>query len=110
MKNRILNFNKTAHFLYRQWDRGISDETLSEVLRLCPKNKSNIMVIVPRKVLQGLGLKKNEELFIKLDKNVLITCFYCSFQNYFSHCKRDQDYHLLSATCDNRKNPMNNAF
>lgn len=110
MNNRILNFNKTDHFLYRQWDRGIPDEVLSEILRLCPKNKSNIMVIVPRKALRRLGLKKKKELFIKLDKNILITCFYCALQNYFSHYKRDQDYHLLSSTCDNRKNPTNNAF
>ena len=32
MENRIRGFQKTDHFLYRQWDRGVTDKLLKNVL------------------------------------------------------------------------------
>ena len=103
MNNKILNYRKTAHFLYRQWDRGITDEQLIEILKFCPDIKCNTLIIVSRKVLKQLGVKKDHELFIKSNKASLITCFFGSFQNYLLNCKKRQKYFIINSLAQNAK-------
>lgn len=100
---RILNYRKTEHFIYRQWDRGITDEKLNKVLQLCPQKKCNTLIIVSRKVIKELGMKRNKELFLKIDKNTLITCFYGCFQEYLLNCKKQQDYYIINSIAPNAK-------
>jgi hypothetical protein len=104
MNRRISNYRKTEHFLYRQWDRGITDEQLIEILKFCPQKKSNTLIVVSRKVLKQLGVKKDLELFIKSDKASLITCFFGSFQNYILNCRKQQKYFIINSLAPNAKN------
>lgn len=104
MNAKILNFQKTEHFLYRQWDRGITDEHLIEILKFCPQKKCNTLTIVSRKVLKELGMKKNKELFLKIDKTQLITCFFGCFQDYLCNNKKQQNYHIINSLASNAKN------
>lgn len=95
MKNSIGSFHKSHHFSYRQWDRKISDSILLKVLKNIKPNKNNTILIVSRKALLKLNKNSNKELFIKVDKETLITCFYCEIQEYKPK-KRNQNYLIIS--------------
>lgn len=103
MNSKILNYRKTDHFLYRQWDRGITDEQLVKILKHCPQKKCNTLIIVSRKALKQLAMKRDQELFIKSDKASLITCFFGSFQSYVLNCKKQQKYFIINSLAQNAK-------
>lgn len=94
---RVLSYHKTEHFLSRQWDRGITDEKLVKILQFCPHKKRNTFFVVSREVLKQLGIKRNQELFLKTDKTSLITCFYGTFQDYILNCKKQQKYWIINS-------------
>jgi len=95
MSNNIGGFFKSEHFCYRQWDRQVSDKLLSKILNGIETNNCNTLLIVSRKVLKKTNKNINEELFIKVDNNTLITCFYCEFQEYDS-ATREQNYLIIN--------------
>lgn len=80
MKAKISNYQKTDHFLYRQWDRTISDELISEVLnkRIDIENCSKkILLIVGNDLLRKYKCAKTSKknLVIVLERNALVTLF-----------------------------------
>ena len=85
MKANILNFHKTEHFLFRQWDRDIDDNILLKSLQSLesnPKGKNLIIVgadIINRWVKETEVDEKYKSqrtnLFIIIDNHTLITCF-----------------------------------
>lgn len=95
MRDHIAGFFKSEHFTYRQWDREISDNVLSHVLKNIEITNCNTLLIVSRKVLKKINIKINKELFIKVDNNTLITCFYCELQEYYAK-NREQNYLIIS--------------
>lgn len=95
MGNNIAGFCKTEHFAYRQWDRTIKDSVLRSILKNVDTNKTNTLLIVSRKVLKKVNIQVNKELFIKIDNNTLITCFYCELQEYYTR-NREQNYLIIS--------------
>ncbi|QCE43319.1 hypothetical protein [Psychroserpens sp. NJDZ02] len=94
MSNRVEGFFKSELFCYRQWDRQVSDNLLSEILKGIEPNSCNTLLIVSRNVLKKTNKNINEELFIKVDNKTLITCFYCQFQEYLV-TKRVQKYLII---------------
>ncbi len=94
METKIHSFRKTDHFLYRQWDRNVSDELLKTVLKKVNSNTNNHLIVISRNYLKRNGLKIKCELFIKIKGNILITCFYSDFNCYFNR-KIDQNYLLI---------------
>lgn len=94
ISNFIGDFYKTEHFLKRQWDRNINDKLLAEILKNVGTNNTNLLLIVSRKVLKKINKNLKQELFIKMDKKTLITCFYCEFQLY-SSSNREQNYVII---------------
>lgn len=95
MSCKLDKFHKTDHFIYRQWDRGISDKLLSTILNSISTNRKGTLVIVSRNILKKSGVKIKKELFIKIDENTLITCFYSDFQDYINS-KRVQDFLIIN--------------
>ena len=95
MRHYVAGFCKSEHFTYRQWDRAINDKVLSSILKNVDTNRSNTLLIVSRKVLKKGSIKVNKELFIKIDNNTLITCFYCELQYYYAN-NREQNYLIIS--------------
>lgn len=80
----ILNYQKTEHFLKRQWERKIPDEVLVELLSRI-KTKQNALYVFSRSMLKH---STSKELFIKTSYNLLITCFYADITEYtFSYSK-----------------------
>ena len=94
MENRISGFQKTNHFLYRQWDRGVTDKLLNDVLDEISPTRKNILLVVSKNYLKRKGVNSKCELFIKIKKCKLITCFYCDFNCYFKR-KIRQNYLIL---------------
>ena len=95
MRNSIEGFFKSEHFNYRQWDRQISDHLLTKILKNIETKNGNTLLIVSRKVLKKINKNIKEELFIKIDHKTLITCFYCSFQEYKATIRK-QNYIIIN--------------
>ena len=83
MGNYIAGFYKSEHFYYRQWDIKITDQFLEKILKNIETNNDNTLLIVSRQILKKDNKKSDEQLFIKVDENLLITCFYGKLQEYF---------------------------
>ena len=94
MKTAIHEFRKTYHFLLRQWDRNISDAMLTILLEKVKPAKGKRLLVVSRRLLRKLFKIKCCELFIKVDGNSLITCFFFDFQDYLNARKRE-NYFLM---------------
>lgn len=94
MNKQILNYRKTNHFLYSQWDRSIHDEILYKVLPYveCTTCKKDVIIVshsfLKRK---GIILRKRESLIIITSNKTLTTCYWCDHPDYlyskepFSH-------------------------
>ena len=95
MCNKVCDFYKTEHFLYRQWDRGISDNVLEDILSKVKLCTCEQIVIVSRVYLRNKTNKKSLDLFIVLNGKSLITCYYCDFQEFINSRKREV-YILIS--------------
>jgi hypothetical protein len=95
MESKIAGYFKTEHFLYRQWDRGVSDLELNFILNRLHEIKGQQLLIVSRKLIKKCSNKKCLDLFIKIEGRTLITCFYCDFQDYLIGRKKE-NYLLMS--------------
>jgi hypothetical protein len=72
-------FYKTEHFLYRQWDRGISDDLLNSALESitnCDDEKNILIVGNSTLRKKERGIKPNTNLVIVFKKKALITLFF----------------------------------
>ena len=94
MMTKLGPFNKTEHFIYRQWDRCISDELLNSILENIDCSR-NTLLIVSREVLKQNNLRIQKELFIKIDNTTLITCFFSEIQEY-KVSNRNQNYQIIN--------------
>lgn len=79
MKNKIKHYQKTDHFLYRQWDRGVNDYVVSEIIKGvtgAPIKKT--LFIAGKTLLKKLGLTKHNPsyLVIVAKSKTLITLFF----------------------------------
>lgn len=95
MEAQIAGYFKTDHFLFRQWERDVPDDLLKSILP--PNVSSNKQLLVISKKLVRKYLKKsNSELLIKTDGKILITCFYCNFQDYFFNAQKKENYYFIN--------------
>lgn len=83
MNNKICNFFKTDHFLFRQWDRGIEDLILENVLAQLKPPTDELIIIVSRGYLRKFSAKKTKELVIVAYGKSLITYYYCDVSELF---------------------------
>lgn len=95
METKVAGFYKTEHFLYRQWQRGVSDLELNLVLNKITKENSTCLIIVSRRFLKQCKNTNKLELFIKLDGKTLITCYYADI-NYELNTQKCQNYLLIN--------------
>ncbi|HTO35839.1 MAG TPA: hypothetical protein VLZ72_06355 [Flavobacterium sp.] len=99
MKTQILNFRKTDHFLYRQWDRKIDDQLLSQVLQYvnCTKCKKDVVIAFPS-FLKSLGIKTkpNECLILILSRNALVTYYWCNHPDYLYTKEKNAHFQILN--------------
>lgn len=67
-------FFKTDHFIFRQWDRKITDELVSHALRNVSPTQGHYCIIVSRRIVKQF-LKIEKELYIITQNKRLITCY-----------------------------------
>ena len=98
MSNRILEFIKTNHFLYSQWDRSIDDAMLYKKLPQVECNKcfKDVVVVMPS-FLTKKGILKNErECLIIIFKNkLLLTAYWCDHPNYIFKKEKKGHFQIL---------------
>jgi hypothetical protein len=78
MKTKISNYQKTDHFIFRQWDRKLEDACLIKILEKADfYGKKKIMLIIGNKVLKEADcrFRANENMIIIVRSNLLITFF-----------------------------------
>lgn len=95
MRVRFADFVKTEHFLLRQRERGVSDKELSIALAKIESCEGSQLLVVSRLLIRKCSNIKCQELFIKIDGKILITCFYCDFQEYLN-AKNNENYFLIT--------------
>ncbi len=78
MNTTILNYKKTKHFMYRQWDRNITDHLLYRVLPLLNETQPNIKVLfwVDLHKLKVPPPSRYSKLGLVIKNQVLISCFW----------------------------------
>lgn len=95
MSKFIDGFLKSDHFIYRQWDRSINDILIRQILKNINPDCCNTLYVISRTALKRINNKTNKELFIKIHKTTLITCFYCEFKDYQGF-KKKQNYLIIN--------------
>lgn len=91
----LFGFVKTKHFKTRQENRDVSNDELQITLSKLKISKGKRLLVVSRRLIREKLKKKCLDLFIKIDGKVLITCFYCDFQDYLNSKKRE-NFQIIS--------------
>lgn len=80
MRSEIIGFKKSEHAILRQWQRAIPDKLIYLALRNFSGDLLNQALIQVRAIsIVKWGFPHNNELdlFIKVDKKVIVTLFFC---------------------------------
>ena len=93
MNTQILNFKKSDHALLRQWQRIIPDKLIYLALRNFNGDflfETLIQVKAQTITKWGFGVLNQDDLFIKINGNVIVTLFFCpakDAENYLAKTK-----------------------
>lgn len=99
MTTQILNFKKTDHFLFSQWDRKIDNKILYKVLPFvnCTQCKKDV-IIAEESFLnkKGIEANSNENLIIIIKQKILVTCFWCKNPSYLFKKEKNANFQKLN--------------
>jgi hypothetical protein len=93
MNRQILNFKKSDHAMLRQWQRKIPEKLIYLVIRNFNGDflsETLIQVKAQTIVKWGFNVSTQDDLFIKINGNVIVTLFFCSAEdtaNYLAKTK-----------------------
>lgn len=98
MNKQVLEFKKTNHFLYSQWDRSIDDQILTRVLPFvkCTKCEKDVIIVLPS-FLKRNGFAKDEQtcLVLIIKKNLILTGYWCDHPNYLFNKEEGAHFQIL---------------
>jgi len=98
MKNKILEFKKTNHFLLSQWDRSIEDQILYKILPFveCTECDKDVVLVLPS-FLKKRAIEKDEEscLVLIIKGSLIITGFWCYQPNYLFKKEKEAHFQVL---------------
>ena len=94
MKFKI-KYLKTKHFIYRQKERNVKEELLLFVFNKIENPMGKKLLVISRKIVRKYYSENKEELFLKVDGNVLITCFFGDFQGHM-FSKKKETYYIIN--------------
>lgn len=95
MKSKIHQFTKTDHFMYRQWDRAITDEMLEQILinaKPLPREK-NVFIVLPSFIQRRK--KEEQSLVIVLKNNILTTLYFCKDPDYLYRNEPKTNFNII---------------
>jgi hypothetical protein len=98
MKNRILNFIISNHFMLRKWERSIDLPLLYKVLPFvkCTQCNKDVVFVLPS-FLKEKGIAKDDKkcLVLVLSRNIIVTAYWCDNPNYIFDKKDTPHYQIL---------------
>ena len=98
MNKQILEFKKTDHFMFKQWDRNIDDKMLYSILPYvkCTKCEKDIVLVLPSFLKRkGLSIDDIQCLILITKRNLLLTGYWCDHPNYLFTKEKDSHFQLL---------------
>ncbi len=98
MNNQILEFRKTDHFLYKQWDRRIDDKMLYSILPFveCTKCEKDVVFVLPSFLKRkGLSIDDVQCLILITRGNLLLTGYWCDHPNYLFNKEKESHFQIL---------------
>lgn len=99
MNKQILEFRKTDHFLFSQWDRSIDDQLLYKVLPFveCTKCCKDVIIVKPSFLKnRDIKARKNDCLIVIATYNVLITTYWCNHPDYLYNKEKNAHFQILN--------------
>ena len=98
MNKRVLEFNKSNHFMFSQWDRSIDDQMLYKILPQVQRTKceKGVVFVLPS-FLMKKGIAKDEinSLILIVKNNVLLTSYWCDHPNYLFRKEKNAHFQIL---------------
>lgn len=98
MRNKILEFTKTNHFLLSQWDRSIDDQTLYKILPFveCTECEKDVVIVLPSFLKRKKIEKDNTTcLILIIKKRLLITSYWCNQPNYLFDKEKNAHFQMI---------------
>ncbi len=98
MNSQLLEYRRTNHFLFNQWNRNIDDSILHKVLPYinCSKCEKDVIIVMPS-FLKKKGVEKDDEtcLILIAKKNLIVTGFWCDHPNYLFKKEKSSDFQII---------------
>jgi hypothetical protein len=98
MNRNLLEFKKTDHFLFHQWNRSIEDQMLYKILPFveCTKCEKDVVFVMPS-FLSKKGMSKDDKqcLILVIKGNLLVTGYWCDHPNYLFNKKDKVHFQIL---------------
>ena len=98
MNNRLLEFKKTNHFMFSQWDRSIDDPLLYKVLPYveCNSCEKDVVFVMPSFLhKKGIGKDDKQCLILVIKRKLLVTGYWCDHPNYLFNKKDKVHFQIL---------------
>jgi hypothetical protein len=95
MNTSILEYKKSKHFLYSQWDRVIKDQMLKKILPFveCSKCEKDVIIVEPAFLKKKNIIKEdNIYLVVIIKKRLLLTAYWCDYPDYLY--KKEKEAHF----------------
>lgn len=99
MKNQILEYYKSEHFLFTQWDRKIEDKLLYRILPFITKSiRAKKIAIVTPTFLQEKGLLESAKncLVVVINKKQLTTVYWCDHTHYLFTREKETEFQIIN--------------
>lgn len=98
MSKQILHFKKTNHFLHSQWDRGIDDLMLYNILPYVNSTLwvKDVVMVLPSFLKKKRMAKDDKQcLVLVAEANLLVTAYWCDHPNYLFEKEENVRFQLL---------------
>ena len=98
MKNQILQFYLSNHFMLQGWNRSIDTTVLYKILPEVSigKAKKKLAIITPSLLHQkGVPSKRNEGLILVLKERLIATAYWCDHPNYLFDKEKNSEFQIL---------------
>lgn len=85
METQILEFRKTNHFMFSQWDRSIDDKMLYAILPFvkCNKCEKDVVFVMPSFLnRRGISTDEKNSLILIIKYKLLLTAYWCDHPDY----------------------------
>jgi hypothetical protein len=98
MNKQILEFRKTTHFMFSQWDRSIDDQILNKILPYveCSECEKDIVLVLPS-FLKRKGVARDDEtcLVLIVKKNLILRGYWCDHISYLFSKEKNAHFQIL---------------